>query len=419
MISKIFRYLVMGSFAVVIFIKPAPAAEQPYFGGYLRNYTGVLTETSDYSIIQNTFELDIQQSRGDVSLRVQPYVYQYPADGGGEPDFGLRQAYMDLYAGPVDLRIGKQQIIWGKANGVFVTDIVSPKDYSEFILPDFEEVRIGVTSVKADYYRGNKVLEMVWIPDFTSNRAPAEDSIWYRKTQTFPVEPDYDYSKKDIENNLENSEVFARFASLGQILDMELIGGYMWEDSPTLHVEKTKNPSTGKISDITVTPEHHRLDVYGGSLSSDISGYVLTAEGAYYSGDYFSTEDPQDTDSVTEKDYLHYMAGVSKKLGDYDVNFQYIQEYIVDYNDHIKDDEFTDTATFMVNRDFLNNKLLAEFFVYYGVNTEDFLLRPKLNYEFEDGYEIIAGADIFGGNEGKFGEYDENDMVYTKFKYSF
>jgi hypothetical protein len=47
------------------------------------------------------------------------------------------------------------------------------------------------------------------------------------------------------------------------------------------------------------------------------------------------------------------------------------------------------------------------------------LVRPKVTYEFDDGYEIIAGADIFSGEKGSFGEFDDNDMAYTKFKYSF
>ncbi len=415
--DKIEIFIIICGLAAGLIISRA-SAEQPYFGGYVRNYTGILTEDFDYSIIQNTFELDIRQTRENVGMRVQPYVYQYPGKTG-ESDFGLRQAYMDLFAGPFDLRVGKQQVIWGKANGVFVTDIVSPKDYSEFILPDFEEVRLGINSVRANYYRGNRVLELVWVPIFTPDNIPDEDSIWSRDRFFFPVDPVYDSSEKEVENNLKNSEVFARFSSLGRSLDVELVGGYKWQDTPTLHMEKTVDPATSKITSITITPEYHRLGVFGGSFSTDISGYVLTGEGAYYSGEYFLTKDSEIKDGVDKKNYLHYMLGLDKKIGRWNVNIQYIQKNILDYDSYIKDYELTDTATFMINSDFFNNKLLTELFIYYGVNDKDYLLRPKLNYEFDNGFELIAGVDSFGGDEGKFGEFSGNDMGYTKFKYSF
>ena len=40
-------------------------------------------------------------------------------------------------------------------------------------------------------------------------------------------------------------------------------------------------------------------------------------------------------------------------------------------------------------------------------------------YDLTDGFEIQLGANIFTGSSGNFGQYDNNDMVYAKFKYSF
>jgi len=40
------------------------------------------------------------------------------------------------------VRLGRQQIVWGEAIGTFVTDVVNPKDFREFVLPDFSELRI-------------------------------------------------------------------------------------------------------------------------------------------------------------------------------------------------------------------------------------------------------------------------------------
>ncbi len=58
-------------------------------------------------------------------------------------------------------------------------------------------------------------------------------------------------------------------------------------------------------------------------------------------------------------------------------------------------------------------------FSYIGFNNEDALIRPKVTRSFDDGFDILGGANIFIGNRGRFGQYDSNDMVYLKIKYSF
>ncbi len=126
------------------------------FNGYVRNYTAALLQgDNEYSIVQNTLNLNLEHSRDMVAFKANPFIYQYPDK---EMQIGLREAYMDIFFESVDIRIGKQQIIWGKADGVFITDIVSPKDLSEFLLRDFDEIRMGVTGAKFDYYLNDNTL---------------------------------------------------------------------------------------------------------------------------------------------------------------------------------------------------------------------------------------------------------------------
>jgi len=54
----------------------------------------------------------------------------------------LREAYIDIYGNWLDLRLGKQQVVWGKTDGYFINDIVNPLDLSYFILQDFDDIRM-------------------------------------------------------------------------------------------------------------------------------------------------------------------------------------------------------------------------------------------------------------------------------------
>ncbi|MEA1873199.1 MAG: DUF1302 family protein [Bacteroidota bacterium] len=392
------------------------AQENVSINGYVRNYTGVLTEEpNNFSIVQNTFDLNLEKRANKVAFKVNPYLYHYT---DRNLEVGLREAYMDMYFNNFDIRLGKQQIIWGKAQGVFITDVVSPKDLREFLLPDFDEIRTGVTAVKFNFYKGSHSFEAVWTPVFTPTQMPADGSIW-APTMNFPVNPEWDYSNSEVSPSLENSEVFGRYSVMASAFDFELVGGYFYYDDPALHLNKEINPITMQLTGLTVSPEYHRVGMGGGSFSVPIGDMIIRGEGAYYSGRYFQTEDPAISDAAIEKDNLHYMAGLDYTIGGVRLSAQFIQEYIIDYEDGIYNDEMENTMTFLAKKDFFREKLWIELFSYIGLNNEDALIRPKVTYDFADGFEIQTGANIFIGNEGKFGQYDANDMLYWKIKYSF
>jgi uncharacterized protein DUF1302 len=391
---------------VLLLVTAAGAAAQDlYFGGYARNTTGVLiNESLDFSQVQNTFDFTAEYY-GDISeLRADVYINQSDLD---ELEAGVKELYMDIFFDSMDLRIGKQQIIWGKADGVFITDVISPKDMSDFILPDFDEVRMGVTALKADYYMDAVDFELVWIPMFTPAVIPEDGTIW-EVAKPLPFDPLY-YLPATA---LENSEVFAKISYMGSLIDVEIMGGYMWDDLPAL----SWDGATGLRAD------YSRVTMAGGSFSTDIAGLIVRGEGAYYSGKNFTvvTGAPPAGVGVVEKDYINYMAGLDYSIAGFTLGTQFIQEYILDYDDSIVlNDEFKNTMTFVIAKSFLNDTLMVEFFSYVGLTNQDALLRPKVTYDLADGLELIAGADIFLGDTGDFGQYASNDLIYTKVKYSF
>jgi len=403
-------------FLSIILIPTSLNAQSLNLTGYARNYTGILLKgDNEYSIIQNTFNLNFEHSKDKVAFKVNPYLYHY-ADK--DLEIGLREAYLDIYFNSIDIRVGKQQIIWGKADGVFITDIISPKDLREFLLPDFDEIRTGVTAFKMDYYLGDNTFEIIWVPVFTPTQIPGDNSIW-RVTPDFPIQPTFDYSEKDIKGMLENSEVFAKYSALTSLADFEIMAGYAWDDDLTMHITKTIESDTHQLDSLIVTPRHHCLSLAGGSFSATLGGFVLRGEGAYYRGKYFNSNAPALTDGVVEKDYLHYLLGLNRTLWDIRLSAQFIQQVILDYDDQMVNDEFENTMTFLVSSDFLRETLRVELFSYIGLNNQDALIRPKITYSLADGFEVLVGANVFVGSEGRFGQYDDNDMIYSKVKYSF
>ncbi len=378
--------------------------------GFVRTHLGALTEQGgEYSVLQNTFDWKLDFGKGDVALYINP-VFNYNALND-KLDISLRQAYMDIYFDNFDLRIGKQQIIWGKADGVFITDIISPRDLSEFILPDFDEIRLGIDAIKFDYYLGNSTFETVWIPTFQSTIIPDKNSIWAPAMPDFPMSVNYDYSNADVENKLSESEIALKYSYLGSAIDFELMAAYMWDDNPAMHIYPQSDT-------LIIKPEYHRLPLVGTSFSKAVGGAVVRGETAYYFDKRFSAEDFS-VNGIKEKDYLHYLVGYDHNWFGVNVSFQFIQEYIMDYEEDIRNDEFSNTMTFLASKTFINETLELSLFSYYGINDNDALLRPKLSYDFSDGFNVLLGTDIFIGEEGNFGQYNDNDMVYMKVRYDY
>lgn len=379
--------------------------------GFIRTYLGTLTEQDgEYSVINNTFDWKLDYGKGDVALFINP-VFNFNALNNNL-DISLRQAYMDIYFDNFDLRIGKQQIIWGKADGVFITDVISPRDISEFILPDFDEIRLGINAVRIDYYLGNSTIEAVWIPTFQPTITPRKGTIWYMEMPEFTMPTVYYAENFDVGNKLSESEIALKYSYLGSAIDFEIMSAYLWDDSPAMHIYP--QPDTTLL----IKPEYHRLPLVGASFGKSILGAVVRGETAYYFDKRFATEDLS-VNGVKEKDYLHYLVGYDHNWFGVNVSFQFIQEYILDYEEDIRNDELSNTATLLSSKTFLNETIELSLLAYYGINSEDALLRPKIAYDFADGFEVQLGANIFVGEEGNFGQYDENDMVYMKVRYDF
>ena len=388
--------------------------------GFVRNYTGVQFSNGNFNMLQNTLNLNFEKMGDRVAFKANPMLYLYGIDS---LDFRLREIYLDLYFDNFDIRIGKQQIVWGKADGVFITDIVSPLDLQEFLLPDFDEIRIGVYAAKVDYYLGNSTFEVIWKPIFAGNKFPGPGSIWYKPPE-FPAPPTFDYSKEKINPSLENSEIYLKYSLSSSAIDFDLMGAYTWDATPSMYIEKQfeidTNTNTPVLKGLLITPEHHRLYVAGGSFTSTIKSFVIRGEAAYYNGKYFQTADPTADGALTQKDYLHYVVGLDYGVGHLKLSVQFIQKYIMDYNDFIDEEEFGNTMTFLARYDAMRETLHFELFSYVGLNYGDALIRPKVTYDFSDSFSILLGSNIFVGDErGMFGRYDDNSMLYTKIKYNF
>jgi len=406
--------LITGLAALLLMLSAAGLmAQDLYIGGYVRNNTGVFVKDADLSQFVNTLDLKFGYNGNMTAMNAE--VFMNVTDDIDELAVGVRELYMDVYFNAVDLRIGKQKIVWGKGDGVFITDVVSPLDLSQFLTQEFEEIRLGVTALKADWYVGPFTFEGIWIPVYSSSLTPEADSPWNTNGMLLDAE------KPGL--NLANSEGFAKISYMGSMIDVELMGGYMWDDVAVGNANPV--PPTDPDDPKMLPAVYDRIGLVGGSFSTDLFGLIFRGEGAFYIDKNFTVGAPPPPapgiTGVVKKNYLNYMFGLDYPVSGFMFSTQFIQKVIFDYDDSLAMyDEFSNMMTFLVSKTLMGETLKLEFFSYFGMTNLDAMLRFRTYYDIADGLEWIMGADVFVGDEaGGFGQYGDNSMVYTKLTYSF
>lgn len=68
----------------------------------------------------------------------------------------LRELYVDTGVAGWDLRIGKQQVVWGTADGIKLLDIINPTDFRELNQNAMEDSRIPVWMINAERNIGDR-----------------------------------------------------------------------------------------------------------------------------------------------------------------------------------------------------------------------------------------------------------------------
>ena len=73
-----------------------------------------------------------------------------------EQESELREVYLQgALASALDIKVGRQIVVWGKSDNIRITDVLNPIDNREPGLVDIEDVRLPLTMSRLDFYFGD------------------------------------------------------------------------------------------------------------------------------------------------------------------------------------------------------------------------------------------------------------------------
>ncbi len=392
-----------------------PAQARVDVTGFADTYHAVRVRSPfDLLSSRTRLHLDLEAAAGSAFFCASVNLEQnnvVPARGGIE----LRTAYLEYAADWWDLRAGRQAVIWGKADGVAITDIVTPMDYSEFLARDYADLRLPVDALRARFLSDAFGFELVLIPVFKPAVLPAEDSPWSFMPE-FP--PGVDVVVEPVvlpATEIRNGELAARLTGYLSGIDLAAAAGYVWDDFPVMG-KTVVTDSTGTT--LYLRPEHHRFVFAGLEFSRPWSDFVLRGEAALYKDRRFETA--EQAGAPLRKDAVNWLLGLDWYPGhEWTAIVQFADNTILGSAAEMTNEQHTMFATLNVSKRLLRSTLVLSTMLYFGINDTDLFDRTSVDYALTDEIHVMAGFDLFAGDRGMFGRYNENDEVWFKAKYGF
>lgn len=343
--------------------------------------------------------------------------YPQPVRQDQRQEFLLRENYLDISAGDFDYRLGRQHVVWGEMVGVFVADVVSAQDTREFILQDFDVLRIPQWAARAEYFKNDFHAEALWIPvpSFDEIGKPGADFFPYPMSGPGPGGTVF-LDEEIPARKLANSNFGLRLSALRNGWDISSFYYHSLDSAPTFFREITAGPAPAFI----YQARHEPIDQIGGTLTKDFYSMVLKGELVYTDGRKFNVTDITQADGLVNQNTLDYALGLDFALpAETRLNLQVFQRIFFAYDPDIGLDKRESYASILLNGK-LRQKLEAEAMLIHSLNRSDWLFRPRLSWNFERDWRLMMELDVFGGPPtGLFGRFDNNDRAYTEMRYSF
>ncbi len=340
-------------------------------------------------------------------------------------DFGeleLRDAYLDFDLGPSDVRLGKQQIVWGKLYGFKLLDAVNPQSFREFILEEFDQSRIGLWTLNVetplpDGPLGSWELQTIWSPDTTVHRLAEPGATFEFQAPRFRFgqqpgdsPPDMVFTERP-NDPFDDSVYGARLAGYVGGLDLSLNVLSGPDPQPLGRVELIDGQSA-------LIRFHERRTLIGASMATSFGRLSTRAELGFSPDRSLNTRSVQGELDVEKADQLSiaFAADIAAPFG-VTLSAQLLHDRILDApNDIVRPSDDT-LLSVLARRRFFDETLTVELRWYASEGGSDAVWRPKISYAVSDSLELSVDADVFQGNpDGIFGQFDERDRITVRIR---
>lgn len=396
-----------------------------------------------YDLVYDIFDYRTVSARAERDI-IQPLAFIENLDQEKDsPVVDVREFYVDIFLDNLDIRIGRQYVVWGVLTGVRIVDEINPMDFRELILPELMDYRIPLWKLRMDYYGNNNTYQLLWIPDLRFHRPAPRGSEWELLQDI--TDEDGNNIMNYPDDTLENSEFGFRVQRQVGMTELALSYFYTWDDFPVVF---RRVPVEAGALDPQFFPTYTRIHMYGLTFQRPFFAQVIKGEIAYVQDKFFAIADIDRTgdgllDNLGElrRDHIRWGLGIDFNIMRSDVSIGVTQWVILDYQPEIIQDEYDTALNIFIRREIPQRRAVFTLLGIALFNLEEAYLKPKITFDVTDRFQVGVGADLFWGRQSQqgvgfeggrpvnlieidqrsqfLGNFRHNDRLFVDFKYSF
>ncbi len=307
----------------------------------------------------------------------------------------LYDAYIEgSLAKNLDMKLGRQVVVWGRSDTIRITDILNPLDNRRPAMVDIEDLRLPVAMAKFDYFVGDwRVTPIAILEQRFSKNPPAGSN--FNPTPNRPYEESY----SDVTPAISIGGEFSGW-------DVNLYVAKVHDDAGYLDAGKLK---------------HDKVDMVGTAFNLLKGSWLLKSELAHFDGlKYSSTQNREfkRTDGLVGLEYN----GFSDTIISYDASVRHIHSYDNRLkNSPISTQKDTYQHAFRVSSDFMNATIKGNYLLsLFGKKLDEGgFQRAWIKYDISDGIYANVGVVDYIGGSNRFDGVVDNDMIFMDVSYSF
>jgi hypothetical protein len=341
-----------------------------------------------------------------------------PVTVGSAGTLELRDIYWERRLSRGIARVGKQQIVWGRLDGLKVLDVLNPQNFREFIVDDFGDSRISLWSAYVDVFLGDWRLEAALIPDYTAHEIP-DPGAWFELTAPrfrFGAEPGTPAPPQVTDGDRNAFDDGAAGLRLSRS-----IGGV---DLTALAYSGGDHEPLGRVllegGGVAIERFHRRRQLFGGSAETAFGAVALRAEAAYQPSRVFNT---RGDDGLQTAEADQFSGGIAADIdGPFDLflNLQLLWDEVLDAPQDLVRPDRDRVGTVFLRRNFAYETARLEARWYHAFDDGDNLYKLTLDYDLGDNTTVYLSGDWFEGTRsGLFGQFDPRDRVVVGLRHTF
>ena len=315
----------------------------------------------------------------------------------------------------IDLKVGRQIVVWGKSDSIRITDVINPLDNRLPGMTDIEDLRLPTTMAKIDYYIGKWNLSAMIIGESRIFLEAAPRGEYFPVDSIFPSAPNPFIELVQVSSSWKNTQY--ALAANGVFSGWDL----SFYAADVLDSKWYIDPDTKKR-------EVAKIQMLGSAINIATGSWLLKSEIAFMNGIKYNstTDDKQRLDTLIGTDYM----GVKDTVLSLELSNRHIFNYeeqmgsVVAKPDYVQENEVQTAlrATRSFSNDSINTTLLLSMFGekwQYGG-----FFRASVEYDVMDAlvanFGVIDYLDTSEPLERPFTRaIKDNDKVFADITYSF